>query len=224
MITVEQLKKISLFNGLPDEQLNILAKAASDNSYDAGQIFLGEEEHTRGLYLLFEGRVKIFKSSMEGREQTLYLFAPGETFCLGNVLKGDFSPANAMALEPSRIIHFSGEILEELGRQEPSLLVNMVIGLSNRLKQSMDIIESLSLKDIPQRLAAFILHAASRDMHSNTLDLCIAHKELAKMLGTTPESLSRAFKKMIRDGLIEQEGRHIKIIDEDALEELAAAY
>ena len=217
------LRNIPVFRGLPDNQIKILAHSAIDRTYENGQMVLMEEEHSRGLYLLLSGRVKIFKSSYEGREQTLYIFGAGETFCLGNALAGDLAPANAMTLDKTRILLFPGELLEELGRKEPALLVNLIMAMSKRLKDSMNMIESLALKEIPQRLASFLLHSTPV-ADSNTVELSITHRELSKILGTTPESLSRAFKKLSQDGIILIENRTIRILDREELEDLATLY
>jgi len=87
----------------------------------------------------------------------------------------------------------------------------------------MTLIESLSLKEIPQRLASFLLHALTRegDKEINRLELTITQRELAKILGATPEALSRAVRKMSNAGILAMDGRSIRILDREALEELA---
>jgi CRP/FNR family transcriptional regulator len=87
----------------------------------------------------------------------------------------------------------------------------------------MILIESLSLMEIPQRLASFLLHALTRegDREMNRLELTITQRELAKILGATPEALSRAIRKMSNAGILIMDGRSIRILDRNALEELA---
>jgi len=95
--------------------------------------------------------------------------------------------------------------------------------LSLRLKETMRLVESLALKEIPQRVASFILHdLAKQDTGSQcSLELAITHRELAKIIGATPEALSRALKKMSEDGLLRVDGRMITVYDRKALKELA---
>jgi CRP/FNR family transcriptional regulator len=135
----------------------------------------------------------------------------------------DSFPANAMALEESGILRIPGPVMEAVAMKEPRLLLNIIQILSRRLKESMTLIESLSLKEIPQRLASFLLHALSQKggKEINRLDLAITQRELAKILGSTPEALSRAIRKMNNAKVMAVEGRSIRILDRSALEELA---
>ena len=212
------LAKLPLFEGLPQTQLETLAQAAFERRYAAGELIFSAEDPVKGLFVVEDGHVKIFRSTLEGREQTIYLIGPGQPFCLGNALKNDPAPASAMALSACTILSFPSELLEQLGRLEPALLVNMILGLSSRLKQAMAMIEDLALKELPERLASFLLVEAG----SNDLALLnVPHVEIAKMLGTTPESLSRTIKRLAGEKLISQEGRHIRINDRSGLRLLA---
>ena len=114
-------------------------------------------------------------------------------------------------------------VLEDVARQEPSLLFNMILVLSRRLKQSLNLIESLSLKEIPQRLATYLVHSGEQKKDPDVFELGFSQRELAKILGTTPETLSRIFKKLGSDEVLSVEGRTIRIRDRQALEELARA-
>jgi CRP-like cAMP-binding protein len=94
--------------------------------------------------------------------------------------------------------------------KEPRLLVNIIRILSNRLRESMGLIESLSLKEIPQRLASFLIHAlkgGDGKEGMNQLELTVTQRELAKILGATPEALSRALRKMSNAGVLAVDGR-----------------
>jgi CRP/FNR family transcriptional regulator len=107
--------------------------------------------------------------------------------------------------------------------KEPALLLNILKVLSNRLKESMSLIESLALKEIPQRLASFIILTQLRENKDKggRIELSITHRELSKILGSTPEALSRALRKMQNDGVLEVQGRVITILNHKALEELS---
>ncbi len=102
-----------------------------------------------------------------------------------------------MTLKKTTILTIPGSAVEDIVRQEPMLLLNIIRVLSLRLKETMRLVESLALKEIPQRVASFILHdLAKQDTGSQcSLELAITHRELAKIIGATPEALSRALKK-----------------------------
>jgi CRP/FNR family transcriptional regulator len=136
-------------------------------------------------------------------------------------LVDEITPASAMALEDTRIVYFPSDMLEDVAKKEPSLLFNMMLVLVHRLKESLVLIESLSLKEIPQRVAAYVLTTLEKEGTADTIELSFSQRELAKILGTIPETLSRVFKKMANDGILRVENRTITVIDRAALKELA---
>jgi CRP/FNR family transcriptional regulator len=194
-----------------------LANRGRYKDFKAGAIIAGEDEPVKGLYLVVWGKVKVFKSSGDGKEQTLYLFGPGELFCMTSMTE-DTLPANLMALEDTRVFVLPREVMEALARQEPSMMFNIVSLLIRRLKESMYLIELLSLKEIPQRLASYLLHALALGDGGDTIVLQTSQREVAKMLGTTPETLSRVLKKMADQGVIHARSRTIRVLDPKGLE------
>lgn len=214
------LRHIPLFEGLPEEQVRLLASRVSEKRYSPGQTIFFDTQEARAFYVVVWGRVKIFKSTSDGKEQTIFLFGPGEPFCL-TALADELSPASAMALDDTRILMFPAEVLEEVARQEPSLLFNMILVLTRRLKESLSLIESLSLKEIPQRLATFLIHTSQQKRIPDEFELGFSQRELAKVLGATPETLSRVIRKLSEDRVVTLEGRTIRILDRKALKKLA---
>jgi CRP/FNR family transcriptional regulator, dissimilatory nitrate respiration regulator len=223
MDILKQMQTLDLFQGVPVEKLRTLAERSRYRTYKAGEMFIGEADPAHAFYVIVTGQVKLYKSSPEGKEQTLYLLRPGDPFGMCTAFAIDSFPANAMALEESGILMIPGPVMETVATSEPRLLMNIIQILSDRLKESMTLIESLSLKEIPQRLASFLLHALTREggSETNRLELTITQRELAKILGATPEALSRAVRKMSNTGILAMDGRTIRILDREALEELA---
>lgn len=220
MDALSVLLHIPLFAGLPADQIRILAGCAREKRVRAGRMIFVDTQESRGLHLVVWGRVKIYKSTPEGREQTIFIFGPGEPFCL-TALTDQLSPASAMALEDTRILLFPAEVLEEVARKQPSLLFNMILVLSRRIKESIDLIESLSLKEIPQRLATFLVNSLDQEGRGERIDLRFSHRELAKIIGATPETLSRVLKRMSEDGILRLEGRAISVLSRPGLNLIA---
>ena len=160
---------------------------------------------------------------MEGKEQTLQLLGPGDPFGLCTAFATESFPASAMAIVESSVILIPGRVMEATARQEPVILFNIIQILSQRLKDSMTLIESLALKEIPGRLASFLCHLLSKDNadRKTSVKLTISQRELSKILGATPEALSRALRKMTNDGILSTEGRVITILNHKALKQLA---
>lgn len=215
---VNLLKTFPLFQGLDDAQLSIFVRNAVDMRYGRGDIIFTEGDERKAFSVVVSGRVKMFKSSPEGKEQTLYVFGEGESFCVCAAFQGRALPASAAALEPSRVLLLDRAALQSVATEEPLLLFNMLRILSQRLKQTMDLVESLSLKELPQRIATFLIHAEGQ---SDMVTLPMSHREFAKMLGATPEALSRSFKRMAEQGVVAVNGRDIAVLDSQGLEECA---
>ena len=217
----EKIKPISLFNGLPEEQISAIAMITLENSYKKGENIFSEDEQATGLYVVSSGRVKVFKLSSEGREQILHIFGPGEVFGEVPVFAGKKFPASADAMEESLIFFFPRDSLVDLIRKNPSIALNMLAVLSMRLRGFTSLIDDLSLKEVPGRLAKHLIYLKEQQKDSYKVDLNITKGQLASLLGTIPETLSRILTKMTDQGIIETDGRKIRIIDIGTIEELA---
>jgi CRP-like cAMP-binding protein len=219
----EHISAIPLFEGLSHKQYDELARIVADHSCKRGQIIFSEGDDGTGFYVPISGKVKIFKLSPDGKEQILHVFGPGEPFGEASVFAGQRFPAHAEALEESRIFFFPRTAFIELVKQDPSLALNMLAILSRRLRKFTLLVEDLSLKEVPGRLAAYLLYVSKQRGESNDLELDVAKGQLASILGTIPETLSRILTKMVRQGLIQSDGPRIRIVDRQGLEELAQA-
>ena len=222
MDTLKQIQDIPLFQGLSNEVLEALSRRVLIGTYQPGEVIVAETDLVKAFFVVISGQVKLSKSSMDGKEQTLYLLGPGEPFGLCTAFATHDFPAGALALKKTDILTIPGTAVEEIVMREPELLLNILKVLSHRLKESMKLIEALSLKEIPQRLAAFIVALDRKNGSSEEkIELPVTHRELSKILGATPEALSRALRKMQNDGILEVQGRVITILNNNALKELA---
>jgi len=218
---IEQISSIPLFEGLPPDQIDALAMIAAENLFKKGETIFSEGEDANGIYVVSTGRIKIFKLSPEGREQILHIFGPGEVFGEVPVFAGKRFPASADALEKSRIFFFPRDSLISLIEKNPAIALNMLAVLSMRLRRFTSMIDDLSLKEVPGRLAKHFLYLRDQKQGNNEFELNITKGQLASLLGTIPETLSRILTKMSEQGLIEPDGRKIKILDGEGIEELA---
>lgn len=217
---IEQLASVPLFRGLPRDHLLDLDGIALHQSIPRGGTIFHEGDDGNGFYVVINGRVKIFKLSLEGKEQILHIFGPGEPFGEVPVFTGQRFPANAQAIDESRVIFFPRKAFVDLITRNPSLALNMLAVLSRRLRQFTNLIDDLSLKEVPARVAAYLLYLSEKERGSQDLRLSITKGQLASLLGTIPETLSRILGKMGAQGLIETEGPRIRILDREGLESL----
>jgi CRP-like cAMP-binding protein len=220
MDIIKHIGSIPFFEELPNEQIDDLSMIVSDQEFHRGQIIFSEGDEGTGFYVVVSGRVKIFKLSPEGKEQILHIFGPGDPFGEVAMFSGQHFPANAEAMEASRLFFFPRDSFSDLIKRNPSLALNMLAILSRRLRRFANLIDDLSLKEVPGRLAAHLLFLTGRKEGADELELAITKSQLASLLGTIPETLSRILGKMTAQGLIETDGRRIKILDREALEDL----
>ena len=218
---IEQIAAIPLFNGLPRSQLEQLTAIVLRQSVKRNQMIFAEGDPGAGFYVLTEGRVKIYKLSPEGKEHILHIMPPGEPFGEVAVFAGEPFPAFAEAIEDGSVLFFPREAFTKLVGANPSLAMNMLAILSRRLRMFAATIEALSLKEVPHRLAAYLLSLPPQGK-SDWMSLDISKNQLASLMGTIPETLSRILSRMSKDGLIETKGqREVRIINRADLKELA---
>lgn len=217
------LRTISLGNNLSEEQLDILVQSSRKKRYRSGQLVFCEKDESRCFFVVMSGTVKLFKSSPDGKEQTLYLLGPGELFGMCAAFSDSVFSANAMALEESTILIFPGDVLDIMALKDPTILFNMISILSCRLKESMALIEALSLMETPQRVASFLLFSILKKdcREGDNTEIAISRREMSKIIGTAPETLSRVLKMMASEKIISIQGRNIRILDCEELEGMA---
>lgn len=215
------LESVPLFAGLSERQLAEIRDISRKLIFQRDQTIFDQEEPALGFYVVISGQVKVFKLSAEGKEQILHLFGPGEPIGEVPMFSGGTFPAYAQAMERSELVFFPRERLLALFKADPSLAMNMLAVLSKRLREFTGLIESLSLKDLSHRLAAYIVHLQDSQQAAEQVHLDVSKGTLAKILGTSQETLSRAFRRMTDAGIISMERRAIDILDQAGLEDLA---
>jgi CRP/FNR family transcriptional regulator len=219
---IDQIAGIPLFQGLPRKQHEDLSMIVVDQVFRRGQSIFSEGDEGNGFYVLISGRVKVFKISPEGKEQILHFFGPGEPFGEVAVFAGKNFPANAETLAESRVFFFPRSAFIELIGKNPTLALNMMAVLSSRLRRLTNLVEDLSLKEVPGRLAAYLLFLSEKNKKAIKIELDVSKNQLASLLGTIPETLSRILTRMTREKLINLDGKKVDIVNRKALEELAS--
>jgi CRP-like cAMP-binding protein len=217
---LKQLAGIPLFAGLSKAQYEALARIGVRRSCRKGERIFSEGDEGTGFYVVVAGRVKIFKVSADGKEQILHLFGPGESFGEVSVFTGQGFPADAVTAVQSTLLFFPRMAFSALIRKDPTLALNMLAQLSQRLRLFAGLIEDLSLKEVPGRLAKYLLYLSERN-GDGEMKLDVSKGQLASLLGTIPETLSRILAKMNRQELIRSRGAQIRIVDRRGLEAIA---
>jgi len=213
------IKKCHLFAGVTGEDLDRLAAVGKLREYEKGEVLFSDGEEALGFYVVGGGKVKIYKLSPEGKERILHIVQPGGTFAEAAIFGDGRYPAYAEPLERSQFVFFPKHEFLALLHEHSQIAINMIGGLSRFLRQFATQIEELTFKDVPARLARYLIEEAGDE--GELVELPISKTQLASNLGTVSETLSRTFRKLADEAVIEVRGKVIAILDRDRLEDLA---
>jgi CRP/FNR family transcriptional regulator len=212
------LQTTQIFAELSQSQILPLSRIAQLQQFKKEELIFPQRNAATGFYIVKTGRVKVFKISTTGKEQILHIFNVGENFAEVAALDGKSFPASAATLEPAELVFFPRMAFLDLLHQEPDIAINMLIGLSQHMRNLTRLIEELSFKDVSQRLAAYLLNLSDRTRNNSTLDLDLSKSQLAAALGTIPATLSRAFYRLSSEGIIAINRSQIQLLDRDRLQ------
>ncbi len=224
----ENLKKVYIFSGLDDNELDTLSKIVKQKTFNKGDIIFFDTEPYLGFYITVTGLVKIYKISKDGKEHILHLISSYNTFAevplfenFNEIFEDSFRyPANAMALEDdTRVILIPARQFRELLESNTKICIKMVSGFAKRLRHLNHHIEELTLKDVTRRVAGYILTEQNKAKDNDSISLNISKNDLAAYLGTIPETLSRTLKKLQDEDMIAVDGKVIKICDMERLKD-----
>lgn len=219
------LKNSLLFSGLNEADLGELATIAVRRVFGKGDTLFNEGDEASGFYLLVSGHIKMCRVSPDGREKVLHFVRPGETFAEAAFFGDGTYPADARAVEAGEVLFLPKQGFMELMATKPQFALNLVVSLSLALRRFVRQIEELTFADVASRLASFLLkRAAEKSTSYNNityLELGIKKGELAAQLGTAGETISRTFRKLKEEGIIELDGRKVTILQMERLQQLA---
>ncbi len=219
------LSRINIFEMLPRQALTEVDKVAPMNVVPKGTLIMDPEHQPDVLYMLKEGRVRIYKVSAEGKEFTTALLGPGNIF--GEV--GNFSTGTrgsyAEALEDSLLCVMRKPDVERLMQQHPQLALKVVEVLSSRLRQVQELMEHLAMGDVRSRLLYLLLRLAAEfgaedDGPWTLIRADLTHQDLASMIGATRETVSATIGSLAREGIVKTGRKEIWVHRERAGAEL----
>lgn len=211
---------LPMFSGLNLDQLEKVKEVARFKELGKKELVFREGEKADTIFYLLSGRIKIYKLSNDGKEHILHMVNPGQGFAEAAVFLSGGYPAFSETLEKSSLMALPKDGFLKLLEQNPEISLNIIANMSQHLKRFTDKIEDLSLKDVSARFARWML-TSSEDHGRDFWDLEITKGELAGQLGTVSETLSRTLRKFKDAGWIQVRGKFMKILDREALEQIA---
>jgi CRP-like cAMP-binding protein len=211
------LQKTALLANLSPEELQLLAACTVRKHFSAGELLFSEGEPCSGLHMIARGKVRIFKTSVNGREQVLAVNAPGESVAELPVFDGGPYPASAIAIEDTEIAFISRRDFHAYCVEHPEVPLKVLSVMGARLRRLVEIIEELSFTTIRQRLIALLVKLAQTEGKKTERGveflLPATHQELANQLGTVRELISRNLMRLQAEGLLEVDARQIIVRD-----------
>jgi CRP/FNR family transcriptional regulator len=214
------LHNCQLCRDLDPGELESLAAITLIRSVAKNEALFWQGDPATGFYVLLNGSVRIYKASPDGKEYTLHHIRSGQMFAEAAVFGSSAFPANAVATEDSTVAFFPKDEFVRLIGASPQISLKMIAGLAGFVREFNQQIEDLSLKEVPARLAGFLVRSLEKT-NKSTITLDISKAELARSLGTTSETLSRNLTKFRELGVISGDGREITILNRSRLEDIA---
>lgn len=221
------LEKTALLSSLSPSELQLLAARTVRKLFSAGELLFSEGEPCNGLQIIALGKVRIFKTSMSGREQVLAVNLPGESIAEIPVFDGGPYPASAVAIEDVEIAFISRRDFNAYCLEHPEVALKVLSVVGARLRRLVGIIEELSFTTIRQRLISALLKLAQSEGKKTErgieFQLPATHQELANQLGTVRELISRNLMRLQAEGLLDVDAREIVVKDVKGLSALLDA-
>lgn len=218
MTATALLRQIPIFATLNEGALARLAERCVSRTVGAGHVLFNTGDECRGLYIIESGRVRIYRTSPEGKEQVLHIEGPGRPVAELPLFDGGPFPASAITIEETRLVFLPRPDFEYLYRTHPDIAHAIIRGLGKRLRHLVTVAETLAFRDVAARLALLLVDYAERAGRRTPAGIVVTldrtQEELALEIGTARESVSRALKQLRRMGLIQSAGRkHLLIPD-----------
>jgi CRP/FNR family transcriptional regulator len=215
------IRQTLLFSSLAAEELDELASRASERRLSKGEILFVAGEEARGLFVVVQGTIRAFRGS-GGREQVIHVEHAGATLAEMAVFDDGPYPATAAADENSTVLFIDKHHFQQFLLDHPHVALSALKLLARRLRRHAELVESLSLREVGQRLARYLLVEARagglRSDRGLRVELELSNQQIAARVGTVREVVSRALSRLQQEGLLEIDGRWLTIPDESALE------
>lgn len=217
----EQVRGAPLFAALDDEAAASLRGSMTDVRLVRGEVLFAEGDPGDRLYLVLEGKIKLGRTSADGRENLLAVLGPGEMF--GELSLFDPGPraATATAVTEARLIGLGHDDLEQWLTGRPEVAQQLLRALARRLRRTNEAMADLVFSDVPGRVAKALLDLAHRFGVRSAEGLHVTHdltqEELAQLVGASRETVNKALADFQQRGWIRHEARAVVLLDEERL-------
>lgn len=217
-----------IFSDLAPEQRERIERTISVAEYASGQIFYAPEEHDDRMYILRRGRVRIYKLSPEGRALTLLILEPASIFGEMALAPDWVHDSFAETMTDSTIGTIRRDEMRRVLNANPAVALRFMNIMSQRLRALEHKLADIAFKSVPQRLATVLLNLANlqgpdQDYSTPPAVVRYTHQQLAEMIGSYRETVTKAIGDLREAGLIRVEEEVIYLTNIARLRELMAS-
>ncbi|HEY96121.1 MAG TPA: Crp/Fnr family transcriptional regulator [Dehalococcoidia bacterium] len=217
MDTQEFVCNIPYFDGLSESEHQSIKALAIERHYERGDIIIYEGDKATALYVVCSGAVKIFKTSLEGKEQILSIARPGDSFNDVGVFDEGLNPASAQAMGEAVIYELGRSELNVITQNHPIVAHNTIKVLAEQVRELVTLVEDLSFRHVIGRVAKILLEYAGTEVENGPR---LTQQEMAAMAGSAREVVGRSLKTLEENGLIKLNRHKVIITDIHALREM----
>ena len=226
MVTLEFLSNVPIFENLSLEKLQPLGEKMRSRKYQRGEVVFHQDDPGDRMHIIVQGRVRISLDSDDGREKDVALLQTGECFGEMALLDGSNRSAKATAVEEIETLVLMRDDFLDFIKEYPEVATHTTALLTNRLRSANQMMGDLAFLDVPTRVAKQLIELAEKQLAgaapNGDIDISIGQDELARLVGSSRETVSRALTSYRRMGLLTTFHRRISITDFHGLERMAS--
>ncbi|MBI3509833.1 MAG: Crp/Fnr family transcriptional regulator [Bacteroidetes bacterium] len=215
---------MGLLDLLTEEDRKIFSRTQKEKNILKNELLFSEGNSPSGVHVLIKGKVKLFTTDVQGREQIIHLARPGDIMGYRAVLGNDSYSCSASALEDSLVTIIPRETFFLLLEQNAAFSHSIIKLLTAELRHAEHHLAGMARKPVKARLADAVLHLAETygyEEDGSTLPVSLTREEIAGLVGTATETTIRILKSMEEEGLLATSGRKIRLLDVTALRRCA---
>lgn len=207
------LSRVFIFASLSEKILARVTAICSIKQLDRGEMLFVDGQPARAFFIIVSGQVKIYKLAPDGNEHILHIQKQGDLLAEAIIFDFDNYPAYCQAIEPTMLIRIPKFEFLSLLKQLPDIMLKILSAYSKRIRLLIAKIEELSLYDIKARLARYLIKNATIQEGQTSCVLTLSKKDLAALLGTIPETLSRTLNYFKRNKIIAERKNNIVLLN-----------
>ncbi|PKB68502.1 MAG: hypothetical protein BZY81_01890 [SAR202 cluster bacterium Io17-Chloro-G4] len=226
MVSANFLTTVPIFSNLKPEDLEPLSGKLRRRGYQKGEVIFHQDDPADRMHIIVEGNIRISITSDDGREKDLAVLQPGDCFGEMALLDGSNRSATATAVDPTQTLALYREDFMEFLREHPEVVAQTTSLLTSRLRSVNQMLGDMAFLDVPTRMAKQLLELAQayagEEAQGGPIEVPMGQDQLARLVGASRETISRALNSYRRLGILSTSHRRITITDLKALERMVS--